>query len=177
MNKQNNKSTEQISKSHSTDSHSLVYGGIIVIIIAITPFLFYAYESFPTTKVWETFLGTAETGFRSWTVFGWYLLGKFVPLLLLLLWFFTCKHWWHWILLVPIAMYSFQIWGLLRQNYGAVDELELIFVLPLMAVIVPSVYLIRAKLFNKMRGNDLQSFEEELKREKTLIGQLKDLFR
>lgn len=74
-------------------------------------------------------------------------------------------------------MYSFQLWGILRQGAGNVDELELAYIIPLMAVIVPAVYLVRAKLFNKMRGDDLSSFEEELKQEKGLWGQLKDLFR
>ena len=46
-----------------------------------------------------------------------------------------------------------------------------------MAVVVPLVYLIRAKLFNTIRGNDLRSFEVELAQEKTLWGQIKDLFR
>jgi len=74
-------------------------------------------------------------------------------------------------------MYSFQLWALIRESSGKYDELELFYVVPLMAIVVPFVYLIRAKLFNKMRGNDLESFEEELKQEKGLIGQLKDLFR
>ena len=74
-------------------------------------------------------------------------------------------------------MYSFQLWGILRQSNGNVDELELAYIIPLMAVIVPSVYLVRAKLFNSIRGNDLQYFEEELAQEKTLWGQIKDLFR
>ena len=74
-------------------------------------------------------------------------------------------------------MYSFQLWGILRQSSGNVDELELAYIIPLMAVIVPAVYLVRAKLFNSIRGNDLKSFEEELAQEKTIWGQIKDLFR
>ncbi len=44
-------------------------------------------------------------------------------------------------------------------------------------VLVPFVYLIRAKLFAKVREDDLKSFEEELMTEKTLWQQVKDLFR
>jgi len=43
-------------------------------------------------------------------------------------------------------------------------------------VLVPSVYLIRAKIFNKMRNDDLSSFEEELSQEKNTWQQIKDLF-
>lgn len=175
MNKQNNKLTTP--SNRHVRGKSLLLGTVVVVIIAATPFIFYSYRNFPDTQVWETFLFTAETDFPNWFNYAWYLVGKVVPLYLLLLWFFTCKHWWHWIILVPIAMYSFQLWALIRESSGRIDELELIYIIPLMAIIVPSVYLIRAKLFNKMRGNDLQSFEEELKQEKTLLGQLKDLFR
>ena len=103
MDKQNNKLTENI--DHQTKGKkSLVLGGIIVLLIAITPFLFYSYESFPKTKIWETSYFSWETGFPDWYGFAWYSIGKIIPLYLLLLWFFTCKHWWHWIILVPIAM-------------------------------------------------------------------------
>ena len=75
-------------------------------------------------------------------------------------------------------MYSFQLWSLIWESSGKpIDELELAYIIPLMAVIVPAVYLVRAKLFNSIRGNDLQSFEEELAQEKGLMTQLKDLFR
>jgi hypothetical protein len=73
-------------------------------------------------------------------------------------------------------MYSFQIWGLIQENEG-VDEIELYYVFPIMMIIIPSVYLIRAKLFNTLRGTDLEAFEEELGAKKTLLQQLKDLFR
>ena len=175
MTTQNNKSTTNW-QYHRTGRKSLLIGGILVIFIALSPILFYSYKSFPDSQVWETYFFTLETGFPSWYAYAWYLSGKVIPLFLLLLWFFTCKHWWHWIILVPIAMYSFQLWGLINES-GGYDEMEIIYILPLMAIIIPSVYLIRAKLFNSMRGDDLKSFEEELGQNKSLWGQIKDLFR
>ena len=74
-------------------------------------------------------------------------------------------------------MYSFQIWGLIRQSNGRYDELEIYYVIPLLLIIVPFVYLTRAKLFSKVRGDDLKSFEEELGTQKSVWGQIKDLFR
>ncbi|GER60526.1 hypothetical protein ULMA_26340 [Patiriisocius marinus] len=175
MTKQNNKLTE-VSQSQDKGKKSLIVGGLLVIIIASTPILFYTYESFPNSTVWETYFFTLETNFPSWINFAYYLIGKSIPLLLLLIWFFTCKHWWHWIILVPIAMYSFQIWGVLNESNG-MDEVELIYVIPLMMVLVPFVYLIRAKLFSKVRGNDLAAFEAELGQNRTLWQQIIDLFR
>ena len=176
MIKQNNKSIETGTDLHKTDKKSIFKGSVIAFCILITPFLFYSYKSFPDVKIWETFLFSVTTDFYSWFDFAWYFVNKFVPLYLLLIWFFTCKHWWHWILLVPIGMYSFQTWGLI-QEYDGVDELELYYVFPIMMIIIPSVYLIRAKLFNSVRGTDLEAFEEELGAKKTLLQQLKDLFR
>ena len=117
-----------------------------------------------------------ETSFPNWYSFAWYFTGKFIPLYLLLLWFFTCKHWWHWIILVPIAMYSFQLWGVINESNN-LDELEIIYILPLMMVIIPAVYLVRAKLFFKINEGDLKSFEEELGTQKSVWEQIKDLFR
>ena len=177
MTKQNNKLTSEQSTRPLTDRKSLFIGGLLVLIIASTPFLFYSYESFPAdSKVWETSFFSFETGYGSMYHFAWFTVGKLVPLILLLIWFFTCKHWWHWIILVPIAMYSFQLWGVIRQNFTT-DELEIFYVIPLMMVLVPFVYLIRARLFSKVRGDTLEQFEEELGNKRTFLQQITDLFR
>lgn len=108
----------------------------------------------------------------------WIFLGKLIPILLLSIWFFTCKHWWYHSILIPLAMYVFQLINAINQDVNpSVDEVELLWLVPIMLIVVPFVYLIRAKLFNKLRGDDLKTFEEELKQEKGLWGQLKDLFR
>jgi hypothetical protein len=177
MHKQINKLTQQKSKRQITDRKNLYIGGIIVLIVAITPFIFYSYKSFPNdTQVWETSYFIFETSYFSINAYVWFLVSKIVPLYLLLLWFFTCRHWWHWIILVPIAMYAFQLWGIVNQNNNP-DELELYYILPLMMFLVPAVYLVRAKLFAKVRGNDLETFEEELGTKTSIWKQLKDLFR
>ena len=177
MDKQINKLIEAESEFHKTDKKPKIFGGIIVFLIAITPFLFYSYKSFSdNTQVWGTSFFSIETSFYSIYTYIWYFMGKFIPLYLLLLWFFTCKHWWHWILLIPIAMYAFQLWGVINES-NKMDEIEIYYIIPLMMVLVPAVYLIRAKLFNKVRGDDLKKFEEDLMAKKSLWRQFKDLFR
>ena len=174
MTKQNNKLTDQ--KYQDKGKSSLIHGGIVVLLIAISPFLFYLYESFPDTQIWETSIFTIETSYDSMYAFAWYLSSKSIPLLLLLIWFFTCKHWWHWIILVPISMYAFQLWGIINES-NSMDEVEIYYVIPLMMILIPSVYVIRAKLFDKVRGNDLKAFEEELGQNRSLWQQIKDLFK
>ncbi|MFC7357265.1 hypothetical protein ACFQO1_06175 [Jejudonia soesokkakensis] len=175
MDKQNNKLTKPLNRQ-SEDKKALFIGGVIVFLIAISPLLFYLYESFPETQIWETSLFSYTTSFPDWNSYAWYLTGKIIPLYLLLLWFFTCKHWWYWVLLIPISMFAFQLWGLIVQS-NQIDENELAYVLPIMAVVIPGVFLIRAKLFNKVRGNNLREFEEELMIKKSFWQQLRDLFR
>lgn len=173
----NNKSTHQQFKSQDKDKKRYtIGGGIVVLLIAISPYLFYLYESFPTTQSWETFIFNINTNYPSIQHFAWFLTGKVIPLYLLLIWFFTCKHWWHWIILVPIFMFTFQTWGIVNQSL-ALDEVELIYMIPVMLIIIPAVYLIRAKVFNRVRGDDMKAFEEELKTKRTLWDELKDLFR
>ncbi len=176
MDKQSNKSTEIKSQPPKTDKKSLFVGGIVVLLITISPFIFYAYRNFSTeTQVFSSSFFSFTTSFNSLNTFVWFLVSKAVPLYLMLLWFFTCKHWWHWIILVPIAMYAFQLWGILNESQG-LDELEIYYLFPLMMILVPLVYLIRAKLFNKMRGDDLKSFEKELMEKKSTWQQIKELF-
>ena len=176
MDKPTSKLTKDKSLRHKTVNKNLFIGGIIVILITLSPFVFYFYKNFPSdTKAYGWGGFTIETSFASVNTYVWFLVGKIVPLYLLLLWFFTCKHWWHWIILVPIAMYSFQLWGIFNESQG-LDEIELYYLLPLMMILVPAVYLIRAKLFAKVRGNDLKSFEEELGENRTFWQQIKDLF-
>ena len=176
MDKTNNKSIDLTYQDKG--KNSLIQGGIVVFIIAITPFfiLFIQRISIRFKSIWESSFFTIKTSYPSVYHLAWYLTGKCIPLLLLFIWFFTCKHWWHWIILVPIAMYSFQLWGIINES-NDFDEVELIYILPLMMILIPFVYVIRAKLFAKIRYDDLTTFEEELSQKRSTWQQIKDLFR
>lgn len=172
-----NKSMYQTSKSRDKGKKFTIGAGVVIFLIAISPFLFYLYESFPTdTNVWETSFFSVTTNYQTYQHFMWFLTGKVIPLYLLFIWFFTCKHWWHWIILIPISMYLFQTWGIINQSMS-LDEVELIYMIPIMLIIIPAVYLIRAKVFNRMRGDNLREFEEDLKIKRSLWDELKELFR
>ena len=145
---------------------SLVLGSIIGTIIAITPYLFYLYESVPKEQVWDTFLFTYDSkGWGDANIAMWVLTGKAVPLLLLLLWFFTNKHWWYHTLLIPIAMYIYQIFDFFNGTLSYVDEFQLIYLIPIMAVIIPTIYLIRARITNRINEvtKSMQEIEDEFK--------------
>ncbi|MDX1463644.1 MAG: hypothetical protein R3359_11345, partial [Marinirhabdus sp.] len=153
MTTQNNKLKEELNPQ-SQDKRALWFGGLIVFLIALSPFIFYTYKSFPEGDLWKTYFFEWKTAYGSWFNAAWYLTSKIVPLYLFLIWFFTCKHWWHWIILVPVSMYSFQLLSIINESNG-IDEVELLYMIPILLFLVPIVYLIRAKLFNKIRGNNL----------------------
>lgn len=73
-------------------------------------------------------------------------------------------------------MFAFQLFNVINDDVGLVDEVEIWWLFPIMLVIIPLVYLVKAKLANTLAGDDLQSFEEELGKKKNLWQQLKDLF-
>jgi hypothetical protein len=159
---------------------NLVVGIIIATLIAITPYLFYLHESVPDVKVWHTFLFDYSSGYYdSAGIAIWVLMGKLIPLYLLFIWFFTCRHWWYHALIVPISMYSYQVFDVLNKDMRYFDSDQLIFLIPIMAVIIPSIYLIRARIFNKINeaNKSMQELEDELKMSpKSLWGKISQYF-
>ncbi|MCB4797653.1 hypothetical protein [Neotamlana laminarinivorans] len=159
---------------------SLIKGSVIATLIAITPFLFNLYESVPNTQVWNTFLFTYDS--KHWSnanIVMWIFATKAIPLFLLLIWFFTNKHWWYHALLVPIIMYLYQIMVLFNDDQKYFDEFQLIYMMPVMAVIIPSIYLIRAKMFDEIIDMDksIEDLEFELtSKPKTFWGKIKNYF-
>jgi hypothetical protein len=91
-------------------------------------------------------------------------MGKIVPLYLLIFWFLTVKNWWYHIILIPIAMYAFQIFEVLYSNDNDIDTENLLWLLPICIVIIPFVYFLRIKLYDKhVLGIDLDAMDAELK--------------
>ncbi|XMO86177.1 hypothetical protein AAFN75_15410 [Algibacter sp. AS12] len=180
MHNKHQKSKKTELKYHQLDKKSLVIGSIVATLIAITPYLFYLYESVPDIKTWNTFFGQYDSRYNeSVFVLAWTLAGKLVPLYLLFIWFFTCRHWWYHVLIIPIAMYSYQIFNAIKQDISNLDSNQLIYLIPLMAIIVPSIYLVRARIFNKINDADksLEDFEAEFKiTPKSLWGRIKEYF-
>ena len=153
-------------KFHQQDRKSIIIGTFIATFIAMTPYLFYLYESVPDVQDWNTFFGTYHSGYyTSANISMWVLNGKVIPLLLLIIWFFTCRHWWYHALLVPIAMYAYQIFITIKADADFVDNNQLIYLIPIIAIIVPSIYLIRARIFNEVNtaNQSMQELEDELK--------------
>lgn len=184
MTKQPLKSIKEDLKFFLTDKNIsrriIVLGSIAGTLIAASPFLYYMYIFVPDKPTWTTALFTYKSGFYDNAQVGvWALMGKIVPLLLFFIWFITCKHWWYHTILVPIAMYAYQLAGVIAEESTKFDEFKLMYLVPLMAIIIPSIYLIRAQMMSKL--NDAGKTMEELEAEfmikpTTLWGKVKQYF-
>ena len=161
------RSTKQLSKCGK--SRFLLLGSLVAILIAFSPYIFYLYEIFPNGPVWENSFFTYESKYyTSVNVAMWTYLGKITPLILLLLWFFTCKHWWYHVILVPVSMYTYQLIIAVQEDIyytidkiGIIDNNQLIYLAPFFIAILSVVYLIRIKIFDRVYGIDLSELERE----------------
>ena len=139
---------------------------VAILLIIGSPFIFKLHEYIPENPDYTlSILGYEITnnGFTSVSVYIWFLLGKILPLYLLVIWFLTCKHWWYHILLIPICMYAFQIFEVMYSEDLYIDVDNVLWLLPVCMVVIPFVYFIRIKLFDKyVHGIDLEAMSAEL---------------
>jgi hypothetical protein len=180
MNNKPQKSRKVQGKYQRLDRKSLIIGTVVATLIAATPFLFYLYESVPNTPAWDNFLFRYDSNYYgSMRTLAWTLMSKGMPLLLLFVWFFTCRHWWYHVLLVPIAMYIYQIYTTINEDIMSIDSNQMVYLIPIMAIMIPSIYLIRAQIFNKVNNanKSLQDLEDEFKvSPKTFLEKIKEYF-
>ncbi|NNF18927.1 MAG: hypothetical protein HKN61_04060 [Flavobacteriaceae bacterium] len=136
----------------------------MALLIVISPFVFKLHEYVPENDSINLLgITIGNNGFPNVNVFIWFMLGKVVPFYLLLIWFFTCKHWWYHIIIIPVLMYAFQIFeGIEGDKF--IDTENVLWLLPFCMIVIPFVYLIRIKLYDKyVHGIDLDAMDAELK--------------
>jgi hypothetical protein len=160
----------------------LIIESLLALFISLSVLLFYSYKYIPRGEDLEewTLLGITFTknGFNQIYLGFYFYLGKIIPLYLLTIWFITCKNWWYHAILIPIAMYAFQLFVAIYGESFKVDENELLYLLGVCMVIIPIVYFIRVKLFDKhVHGIDLDAIDAELKeyKERERLQKEKDL--
>ncbi|NKI32222.1 hypothetical protein [Croceivirga thetidis] len=143
----------------------LLTEGLISLIIALSPLVFYSYKytAPDTSSIDFLFIEITPNGFPDARSNLWFILIKFVPFTLLLVWFLTCKDWWYHVILIPMAMFAFQCVQAFRDT-DTIDENEIMYVIGVTMVIAPIVYFIRLKLVDKyVHGIDLKAMDDELK--------------
>lgn len=143
----------------------LTINTILVLLISFIPFLLYIHVFIPDELVdYDTVLGTIKGGaFNSAQVYVYMLCSKLVPLLLLIFLFISNKHWWSYAILIPIATYLFQFLSvLLNTESTIVDEVEFIYVLPIMVIVLVPLFFIRKNLQTYIAALDLKKEMDEV---------------
>ncbi len=145
----------------------LLTGSFIGFTIAFSPYIFYMYEIFPDGPVWENSFFIYESKYYlNVTTAMWTYFGKIMPLLLLLIWFFTCKHWWYHSILIPISMYSYQLTTAVYQDLYLemvsfnIDNNQLVYLAPFFIGVLFILYVVRIQIFDRVYGIDLSELNE-----------------
>jgi hypothetical protein len=153
-------------KKNKRAKKRFVTESVLIFLIIAAPFFFKSHDYLSRDpEVTIQFFGFVidRNGFADLYTYGWFLLGKIIPLYLLTIWFFTCKHWWYHILLIPICMYAFQLFEVVYSKDEFVDTENLLWLLPVCMVVITFVYFIRVKLYDKyVHGIDLEAMDVEL---------------
>lgn len=142
---------------------SLFIGSLMAILIVSTPYLLYFYQSLPKDlENWDTVFGVIKGGYYDTvSVYIYYFFSKFVPLLLLFVWFITNKQWWVHALIIPISVYLFQLISVINDSEVYMDEVEFIYTVPFLVVIFVILYFVRSKISIYIQAVDLKKEMDE----------------
>ncbi|MFS4468383.1 hypothetical protein [Maribacter sp. 2210JD10-5] len=147
---------------------------LLVFFIAISPFLYKLYEYLPSNSDGTiSIFGMvfSANGFPDTATYLWFLTSKIIPLYLLIFWFLTSRNWWYHIIIIPIAMYAFQLFEVIYDSDDIVDTKNIWWLLPVCMIVIPIVYFIRVKLYDKhVHGIDLEAMDAELQELKQKMG-------
>jgi len=139
---------------------------ILVFFIAVAPFIYKIYEFLPYDADGNaSILGLSfgNNGFPDTQTYLWFLTSKIVPLYLLIFWFLTSRDWWYHIIIIPIAMFAFQLFEVFFDSDSYVDTDNIWWLIPICMITIPFVYFIRIKLYDKhVHGIDLEAMDAEL---------------
>ena len=141
-----------------TKKTSLLIGSLMAIVIVFTPYLLYFYQNFPSDlENWDTSFGVIKGGYYGTArMYIYSFFSKFVPLLLLFIWFITNKQWWVHALVIPITVYLFQLISVVNDSENYLDEVEFIYTVPFLVLIIVILYFVRSKLSIYIQAVDLK---------------------
>lgn len=143
---------------------SLLLGSIIIFFIAATPYMLYMSQSIdPEIENLDTIFGVIKGGYYLTAQnFIYWFSTKFVPLLLLIIWFLTNKHWWAHALIIPISVYLFQLIAVCNDSIDYIDEVEFIYTVPIATIVMVILYYLRSNISIYIQAIDLKTEMDEI---------------
>jgi len=155
----------------NTRKISLYVGSLITLIIVFTPYLLYIHQNIPDDlENYETIFGTITAGYYGLVISYVYMFfSKFVPFLLLFVWFITCKHWWAHAILIPLCVYLFQLISVINDANDYLDEVSFIYTVPITTIVIVILYFLRSKMSIYIQAVDLKKeMDENMKFQKNI---------
>ena len=148
---------------------------VIILIIVALPFLFYIYRLAPDAAIWETNWFRIDAGeFGGVYFLLWLINKKSLLVLFLIIWFVTCKHWWRYVILVPLIIELFKLHSLYNDSLSSIDEIEFLQSLPFTIPVILFLILLSNRLgfFTRYSylKNDLNQEIDELLDELNILG-------
>ncbi|MBT8281230.1 MAG: hypothetical protein KJO16_06600 [Muriicola sp.] len=154
------------SNKKSKTRRRFIIESVAIFLIIASPFIYKIHVYFsedPESTISLFGYIVDNNGFPDLSTYVWFLMSKIVPIYLLAIWFFTCKHWWYHIILIPLCMYTFQLFEVIYSEDEFIDTDNVMWLLPICMVVIPFVYFIRVKLYDKyVHGIDLEAMDAEL---------------
>lgn len=147
----------------NTRKISLLIGSIITLLIISTPYLLYLHQSIPIDKQEiNTIFGILQAAqYADVQIYVYFLLEKFTPFLLLIIWFLTNKNWWAHALIIPISVYLFQLISVINDSQEFIAEVEFIYTVPIAIIVMVILYFIRSKMAIYIQAIDLKKEMDE----------------
>ncbi|WP_298899302.1 hypothetical protein [uncultured Psychroserpens sp.] len=110
--------------------------GLIILLIILLPLLFY----FPMLFSEEQLTKTVEGYEFDLDLVLWFLAVKLFIIIMLILWYFTCRHWWRIVVLIPLTIELFKLISFLNAKTEVFDEIDFItsapITIPILALII-----------------------------------------
>lgn len=76
--------------------------------------------------------------------------------------YLTHNKWWSHAIIIPIATYLFQLIAVVNDSINFVDEVEFIYTIPIMVVVIVLLFLLRKKLSINISATDLKKEMDEI---------------
>ena len=108
--------------------------------ILVLTLLLFADTVFPIKSKYVDIFGLRidSFGFNNIESFLWYFSRKVVMILLLILWLFDSRHWWRWVILSPLILYTYQFWEIFTSEL-ALEGFSNMVLIPLVVVTITGV--------------------------------------
>jgi hypothetical protein len=96
-----------------------------------------------------------DHGFKDLHIFFWYIFYKIFALLPLMIWFISSKNWWRYAIMVPITLFTYQIWEMFKDDSNVVDQFELVKAAPAILFIIGLILFLSFQIQYRHKLHDI----------------------